>query len=326
MPTKSIVAVFVKSKAIQAAKIVSGKITDPIEMEWSESLLPKAFVTIRDRYKTKKLSVVLDDDCDNLTERIKQITKDAGLELEVIELKSVSIARHVEPLIGITISDDSTPQTKDTLPTEEVALSEDISSKEDPPSDAESPATRPVFQTEAIDSPSGSLETPVAPKARKINKKLLLIIGGALVLILIIYGVIVLVGRQTSTTTSSEEPSPSPTEIIIATPTPEPSPASSAELAVFKLQILNGSGVPGEAGAVNTILESEGFDTAETDNAENYNYTDTIVQFKAGISDSVYTSIEMALSGKYTLRKGDELPDSSDYDIIVTVGTKLSAE
>jgi|GEM_PF-6327423 len=313
MPTKSVIAVFIKQQAIQAAKVTSGKITDPIEMEWSENLLAKAFVTIRDRYRAKSLSVVLDDDCDHLTPKIKQIAKDAGLELEVIELKSVSIARHVEPLIGITLSGSSA------LPAEDISLSESSPSPE-------TSASRPVFQTEEIESPTGSLETPVLPKTRKLNKKLIIIILIGIGIVLIVLGIIALVRRQSSGMMPSESPSPSPTEIVITTPSPTPSPATSQELASFKLQILNGSGVKGEAAAVNTLLEAEGFDTAELDNAENYDYTDTVVQFKPGISDSVYTSIEMALSVKYTVTRGEELPDSSDYDIIVTVGTALSSE
>jgi Tfp pilus assembly protein PilP len=113
-----------------------------------------------------------------------------------------------------------------------------------------------------------------------------------------------------------EEPSPT------STPTPTEAP-EEVDLSEYNLNVLNGSGVAGEAGAVDTLLQGADFTEAETGNADSYDYTTTVISMKKNVPSSVYTTIKEALEDDYIVEKDDEyLDDSSDYDIVVTVGPK----
>jgi hypothetical protein len=110
--------------------------------------------------------------------------------------------------------------------------------------------------------------------------------------------------------------------------TSEDEATSSAEevdeidLTDFSVQVLNGSGVVGEAGSVKEKLESDGFENIDTDNADNYDYEKTEVQLKEGTAKEVYDVIEKRISYNYNVVLGDALEEDSQFDIIVIVGEK----
>jgi hypothetical protein len=103
-----------------------------------------------------------------------------------------------------------------------------------------------------------------------------------------------------------------------ATPTEEP----LGNLADYSVQVLNGSGTPGQAGAVENLLGKAGFTDVTTGNADEYSYTDTEVTLKKGAPQALYAAIEKALGAKYVVvQKADELDPESDYDVQVIVGS-----
>jgi len=115
---------------------------------------------------------------------------------------------------------------------------------------------------------------------------------------------------------------PSPTASIqSAEPIETASPVDETTLADYAIQVLNGSGVAGRAGDVADQLKVVGFEGVETGNAKTYDYTDTEVQLKKDVPSEVFDVVKKALSG-FTVIKGDELEESSDYDIVVIVGEK----
>lgn len=93
-------------------------------------------------------------------------------------------------------------------------------------------------------------------------------------------------------------------------------------LADYSVQILNGSGIAGEAGVVKDLLKDKGFENFETGNADSYDYTDTEVSLKADISSEVFDSIKGSLES-YSVIVGDELAKDSTFDIVVVVGQKV---
>jgi len=95
-----------------------------------------------------------------------------------------------------------------------------------------------------------------------------------------------------------------------------------ADLADYKVQVLNGSGTAGEAGVVEGLLEDAGFEGVDTGNADSYDYEDTQVQLKDKTAKAVYTAIEDALSDDYNVKKGDSLNEDSDFDVVVIVGQR----
>lgn len=121
------------------------------------------------------------------------------------------------------------------------------------------------------------------------------------------------------------EQEPGPAEeieepVVEPTAVPEKEEVDYTELT---LQILNGSGIPGEAGAVKDLITDFEFDNIVTGNASSYDYEKTVISFKEDVPKQVYTDIAEAISDTYEVEEESEtLEDSSDYDVIITVGAK----
>ncbi|MDP3994279.1 MAG: LytR C-terminal domain-containing protein [bacterium] len=102
---------------------------------------------------------------------------------------------------------------------------------------------------------------------------------------------------------------------------PSASPVSKIDLSKYKIKILNGSGIKGEAGKVQTILEKAGFTVSTTGNASKYDYAKTEIQTKEDVEAFFITGLKTALSKSYIIEdKVQTLPASSSDSVIVTVG------
>jgi hypothetical protein len=114
-----------------------------------------------------------------------------------------------------------------------------------------------------------------------------------------------------------------------ATSTPEatstPTPAEEVKLDSLKVNILNGSGIPGEAGKVQALLEEGGFADFETGNAESYDYTITEVTLKEGVSSAAFDAVKEALEEYNVVKQEDALDQDSEFDVEIIVGTKKTA-
>ena len=172
----------------------------------------------------------------------------------------------------------------------------------------------PVTPTESFDT-SNQVEPEETPKS--FNKgSIFLFIGGFL-----LGGAIV--GGIFWYRNGVEEPvavvAPTPTPTIAATATPTPT-VVEIDYSKLSVNILNGSGTPGEAGAVQALLETAEFSDFTTGNASAYDYKTTEIAMKESVDASVYDTIKKALS-KYEVKKAKDLPSTSDYDIVITVGS-----
>jgi hypothetical protein len=103
-------------------------------------------------------------------------------------------------------------------------------------------------------------------------------------------------------------------------PSPSPQAQEQNNLSSYSIEILNGSGIKGEASKVEGLLSDAGFSDTKTSNASSYDHTQTEVALKAGVPDEVFTKIENTLSA-YKVTRVDDLSDSSNYDVIITVGS-----
>lgn len=101
--------------------------------------------------------------------------------------------------------------------------------------------------------------------------------------------------------------------------TPTPTEALTKTTAV---QILNGSGIPGEAGKVAELLKSSGFEKIETGNADAYTYKTTQVAVREKTPKDVYDAIVKALEKNYIVTQSAHLKNSSQFDVVITVGSK----
>lgn len=122
--------------------------------------------------------------------------------------------------------------------------------------------------------------------------------------------------RQTKPT--AEETSISPTEAPTATPTPE-----EVDKAEFEIKILNGSGIVGEAGRAQKLLEDASFKVASTGNADSYDYEETVIQAGAEVSDAWIEALTKELENDYTVKGTvEELDADADTDVVVIIGSK----
>ncbi len=89
----------------------------------------------------------------------------------------------------------------------------------------------------------------------------------------------------------------------------------------LKIQVLNGSGITGEATKVSTLLSQNKFKVANTGNAPNYDFVKTEIQTKELVSTQIIDLLVESLEKDYTSTvSATKLPESSEYDIIVTTG------
>jgi hypothetical protein len=107
----------------------------------------------------------------------------------------------------------------------------------------------------------------------------------------------------------------------LATPTPEESSQSAKE--ELKLQILNGSGVAGQAGFVKEKLEEIGFTNIETGNAVGTGSDETVVAYLDTVSTEVLEELVKELEEIFVEVSKQEAGEVGDYDIIITTGSSL---
>ncbi len=103
------------------------------------------------------------------------------------------------------------------------------------------------------------------------------------------------------------------------TSTPMPVEFNRAELSV---QVLNGSGVSGAAGAFESFLEGLGYKNIEIGNADNSDYEDVTIQIKEEYKE-FFELITKDITESYVVNEDYEvLDENSGYDLIIIVGSK----
>ena len=112
-----------------------------------------------------------------------------------------------------------------------------------------------------------------------------------------------------------------PTQAPTATPTPV-----EFDRAQLSVQVLNGSGVSGAAGEMETFLEDVGYENIEIGNADNSDYQDITIQIKEEFEEFA-EFISKDLSKDYTVNEDYEiLEEDSEYDVVIIVGLEEDSE
>lgn len=106
------------------------------------------------------------------------------------------------------------------------------------------------------------------------------------------------------------------------TPAPSPEPTKAVDLTKYEIKIQNGGGVSGEASRQKTSLESEGFVVSSIGNADNSDYTDTIIKAKAEVEKGFLDKLKSVLENTFTLGQVEVLSEDSSDPVVVIVGTK----
>jgi len=94
----------------------------------------------------------------------------------------------------------------------------------------------------------------------------------------------------------------------------------------LKIQVLNGTGEPGAAGAGQKYLEGLGYQEIETANAQAYSYDQTEIAIKKDKEDYL-NLLKEDLAKKYELAEEEtSLEAESDYDVVITLGPEKETE
>lgn len=194
------------------------------------------------------------------------------------------------------------PETAPENQKEEESFEQDFSSME--PTEQEQPTQ--TFTT-----------SDFSPSKKNTNAKTIVWI------VLIVLGLGALIGGGIyfyKARTAGNQTTPSET---VSAPTPTPTSAQEVNLAEYNIQVLNGSGIAGEAGRAKALLAKAGFEDFEVGNAKTYDYTDTEIRTMSDTPNKVYDAAEDALTdGGYSVKRGTTLSVDSDFDIVITVGSK----
>jgi hypothetical protein len=104
------------------------------------------------------------------------------------------------------------------------------------------------------------------------------------------------------------------------TPTPM---AEEVDKSAYKITVLNGSGIAGEAANVQTLLKDNGFSVNEIGNAENADYTKTQILYVKSVNKDYLDALEKTLKtrGSVETKKADS--DQTE-DVVVIVGSETS--
>jgi hypothetical protein len=105
-----------------------------------------------------------------------------------------------------------------------------------------------------------------------------------------------------------------------AVPTTKP-----VDLSQYSIAVLNGSGVTGEAGKVKTTLTMDKFNVTSTGNADNTNYTKTVIAAKKTVDSTYLTQLESELKKSFDVDSTvSSLASSATTDVTVTIGSSTA--
>jgi hypothetical protein len=232
--------------------------------------------------------------------------------------------KRIKPVIEEITEEVETPEvseTPDTTPeetTEDTEMNTEAEEKTELVPETESSESKPETETAKEESSSDS------KPEKKVNLKMIIVITviSALVAAFVSGGVYVYLSGIESLNTETSEPSPTPDTSSEPTPTASPESEEPVDVSSYSVQVLNGSGAIGAASDGEDILTGANFTVKSTGNAANYNFEATVIQSKKDVAGEAISAAKMALEKEdYEVEIGDTLEESSDYDVVVTIGS-----
>lgn len=92
-------------------------------------------------------------------------------------------------------------------------------------------------------------------------------------------------------------------------------------ISTLKIQVLNGSGIAGQATKIVNLLSKDNFIVDQTGNATNFDFTQTQIQIKSNISQDVVSLLTKSISDEFTSTiSAVKLDETGVFDIIITTG------
>lgn len=103
---------------------------------------------------------------------------------------------------------------------------------------------------------------------------------------------------------------------------PTATPIPSVDKSKYKIKVLNGTGISGEAAKAKELLESDGFTVSTIGNASKQDNLDTTIATKEDVDSEFISALKEALEGSYKLGEVTTLDTSDPADIVVSLGGK----
>lgn len=118
---------------------------------------------------------------------------------------------------------------------------------------------------------------------------------------------------------------------VTVSPTTQPQATDSAslvqDLALYDIQVLNGSGKGGEAGKLEKKLKAEGFAVFEVGNADKSDYKKTVIKAKKKVPETFLDKLKTYLKTQFEVEENvDTLADSEKTEIVIIVGSSSVAQ
>ncbi len=274
---------------------------------------PEIAVTVKEMVKTKKLKKEeVEEKPKKEVEEKPEIVESAEGEL----VKAVKKARKEETEEAKGTVE---PETKAEAETEEDSPKDE--SIKDEPAKEESAEEEKTEEEPAEEEPAEEelVKPEITVQSQGRDFKKYFIIGLVVIIVLAVIGGGIYVAQKAmkgkeAPAAPSTTPTPAPVE---ETETPAESELKREDL---KLQVLNGSGVPGRAGEAKDFLEGLGYSGIEVGNADSYDYEETEVSFKEDKQDYLeLLTDDLAEEYKLATETGI-LEEESDFDAVVIIG------
>lgn len=332
--------------SLDQRKYIAEKISEQIPEELTDSDwdFKELHFNVEKASQTRK-DIVVFAPVKGLFKLLSEALKKLKVNAEVIEPEVIAATRDKNPLVGIALKRDVEGKDEETLNLKPIASS--TPDEEEKPSEDDTLLTeeaKKIKVDEIENVVDRNLENDIKiPKEDGSSKSKLIIVLVFLVTLGIVVGSILYLirsGRINSTmlggitsrfgaekedemsTPDSEksvEEELGEEQVETKAPTQEPEVVDLAELS---LQIQNGTGVAGEADFASDILLAEGFVLFDTANADSFDYLASEVRLKEGLTDTVFTTIERALNSDFTVEKGENLSEDSEFDVVIIIGKR----
>jgi len=183
----------------------------------------------------------------------------------------------------------------------------------------------PVVQQQEVSFPQ-----PKGLDKGNSNKKIIVAVVGV-VLIVVFGGWLILRSSSGGSSTASPTPvgglSSFPTPDV-ATPMPSPSPTPSPSPIAkdkVKIEVLNGTGIPGEATFLQKELSKLGFENIEIGNADTQDQKETIVTYSRELDAATADEITQKLEGIYEKVRTRKASVSGGFDVSIKTGPRKTS-
>jgi hypothetical protein len=113
-------------------------------------------------------------------------------------------------------------------------------------------------------------------------------------------------------------------EIVLPSITPKPT-AVKVDKEAYEIQVLNGSGIEGEAASVQELLEDEGFKVGAIGNADNSDYTKTQILATEDVENEYTDELQKALEKRGPVEV-EKAPSTQTEKVVVIVGNLTTEE